>query len=225
MKALRLAVAASVLAAGAACPRLRAADDAAAAFDGAATRSFLGLVGQVRSQMNTDNKDRIPELIGGTDILMLGNEAHRLGVLKQSLSAFPKAGVDPEAVQFARNIDAILGTYQDVCADTAELYRELGRGDASAEGTPRLPELRRQMRAPQVDILNALAVLLDSVSQLPPETRPGFANTGAMVRRLQDDRDRVVAAKDVHHQFMLKLKGDLAKAYPGVDWSAKEILP
>ncbi len=225
MKALRLAVAASMLAGCIACPLLRAADAVAPGFSGEATRSYLGLVGQVRSQMNADNKDRIPSLIGGADIVMLGNEAHRLGVLRQSLSRFSKDGVDPEAVQFAANIDAILDSYQAVCADAAELYRELGREDASMQGTPRLAELRSRMRAPQVDILNAVAVLVDAMGQVAPDTRPGVVSTGAMVRKLQEDRDRVASAKDVHHLFTLKLKEVFAKRYPDVDWSAKEILP
>jgi hypothetical protein len=225
MKALRHVIAAGVLVAAFGCARSGSAEKQA--YDGASTRSFLFLVGQVRSQMNSDNKERIPALIGGADAAMLDNQASRMGVLKQSLSKFAMDNVDPDAVQFAQNVGGIIDLYQAACKDSAELYREIARQDESVPGQrPRMATIRTAMRsAPQADTLGALAALADTVEHAPGSANPKFMSSAGIVQKLRDDRDRLVAAKESHHAFTSKLKSDLAQRYPGQDWNAKEILP
>jgi hypothetical protein len=147
MKALRHALAAGILIAAFGCSRSDSADKQT--YDGASTRSYLMLVGQVRSQINSDNRERIPAMIGGVDTVMLDNQASKLGVLKQSLSKFPTDNVDPDAVQFAQNIGGIIDLYQAACKDSAELYREVARQDETIPGQkPRMPAIRAAMRGP-----------------------------------------------------------------------------
>jgi hypothetical protein len=50
-------------------------------------------------------------------------------------------------------------------------------------------------------------------------------SSAAMVQKLRDDREKLLAAKEVHHLFTLKVKADFAQRYPSQDWAAKEILP
>jgi hypothetical protein len=225
MKALRHALAAGILVAAFGCTRSGSADKQT--YDGASTRSYLLLVGQVRSQMNSDNKERIPALICGVDAAMLDNQASKLGVLKQSLSKFPTDNVDPDAVQFAQNVEGIIDLYQAACKDSAELYREVTRQDESMPGLkPRMPAIRTAMRAtPLADTLGALAALVDTMEHAGKTANPGYMSSAGMVQRLRDDHDKLLAAKESHHLFTDKVKSDFAQRYPGQDWNAKEILP
>jgi hypothetical protein len=86
MKALRMALVTGILAGVAGCSR-QAPPEAAApapaaaaatpaptsAFDGAATFAYLDAIAKVRAAVNSDNKNRIPALIRGQDIMMLGS--------------------------------------------------------------------------------------------------------------------------------------------------------
>jgi hypothetical protein len=225
MKALRHALAAGVLVAAFGCTRSGSAEKQA--YDGASTRSYLLLVGQVRSQMNSDNKERIPALICGVDTAMLDNQASRLGVLKQSLSNFATAGVDPDAVQFAQSVGGIIDLYQAACRDSAEMYREIAHQDSSLPGQkPRMPAIRAAMRgAPQADTLGALSALADTMDRAGSSSNPGYMSSAGLVQKLRDDHDRLVAAKDSHHALTGKVRADFTQRYPGQDWNAKEILP
>jgi hypothetical protein len=224
MKAFRFAIAAGVLAVAAGCSRSEA--PVKATYDGPSTRSFLLLVGQVRSQMNNDNKERIPALISGVDAAMLDDQASKLAVLKQSLSKFPTDRVDPDAVQFAQDLEGILDAYQSVCKDSAELYREVARQDEAIQGEePRMPGIKAAIRAPQVDTLGAVAALVDAMEHAGQTKKPAYMSSDGMVQKLRDDHERLLSSKESHRLFTLKVKADFAKRYPDQDWTAKEILP
>lgn len=228
MKALGYAIAVGALAATAGCSRPAPAEKPSAqgTYTGAATHGYLLLVGEVRSQMNADNRDRIPTLICGTNPAMLDNQASRIATLKRSLAGFQTAGVDPDAVQFAQDIGAILDAYQAVCLDSAELYREVAHQDEVIQGeSPRMPAIKIAMRAPQVDTLGAVAALVDAMARVGETKKPGYMTSAAIVQKLRDDREKLLAAKETHHLFTVRIKADFEKRYPSQDWKAKEILP
>lgn len=228
MKVLHIALLVGLLAGATGCSRQSTASAAPApkAYDGPATRAYLFLVGQIRSQMNSDNKERLPALIRGADSASLDNQAHRTGVLKQSLAGFSTDKVDPDAVQFAQNVEGILDAYQSSCADSAELYREVAHEDeVLTDEKPRLTQLKLAMREPQGDTLGALGVLIDALERMGDTSKPKFMSTGGLLQKLKDDRDRLVETKENHHLFTLKVKSDFTQRYPAVDWKAKEILP
>jgi hypothetical protein len=220
MKALRSALVAGFLSSALFCPR------AAAQADGAATHSYLLLVGQVRSQMNFDNKETIPGLVRTLDSVALDNQALAIGVLTHSLAGFPVEGVDPGARQFARNFDAILGAYSAVCMDCAELGREVAREDKdSIDSIPRIPRIRQALKSPLADTIGAARELIGAMERLGPEANTSGFSTAPIVKKLQADVEKLVACKEAHHQFTLKLRAELAQRFAGQDWSAKEILP
>lgn len=218
MKAVRWAVVAGVLAGAAACSRT--------GFDGPATYRYLERVGQIRTQMNADNKDRIPASIHGTDFVALGNEATRIEQLKQSVNALPTEGVDPDAVQFARNFSNILDAYKSTCSDSAELFREVVHRDETNAGTPPLmPELRSGQKEGQIDTLGAVGAMLDAEAQLAVPAASGNSTFEPVALKVRDDLKKLEEAKGTHHEFTLKLKADFAQRYPDKDWASKDILP
>jgi hypothetical protein len=227
MKALRFALVAVALAAAAGCSRSGPAEKPkTVTYDGASTRGYLLLVGQVRSQINSDNRQRIPALICGLDTVMLGNQAARISKLEQSLAGFPTDNVDPDAVQFAQNVGKILEAYQSACLDSAELFREVAHQDEVLEGQkPRIADLKNLMRAPQGDTVTALEALAAAMGKVGDTKKPGFMSSAAMVQKILDDKDKLLSAREVHHLFVLKVKTDFAQRYPTTNWVGKEILP
>jgi hypothetical protein len=114
-----------------------------------------------------------------------------MGVLKRSLANFPTDKVDPDAVQFAQNVEVILDAYQAVCADSAELYREVEHQDGLLpDAKPRMPELKTAMRPPQADTLGAVGALIDTMVHLGATAKPAFLTTDAIVQKLRDDREK-----------------------------------
>jgi hypothetical protein len=107
------------------------------------------------------------------------------------------------------------------------LYREVARQDETIPGQkPRMPAIRAAMRAaPQADTLGALAALADTVEHAGNSANPGFMSSAAMLQKLRDDHERLIAANESHHLFTIKVRSDFAQRYPGQDWNAKEILP
>lgn len=221
MKAIRYALA--VCALGLAARGALAADAPA---DGASTRGYLFLVGQVRSQMNADNREEIPALICGADASALARQASHTALLRNSLAGFKTDGVDPEALQFARNVDAILASYAAVCSDSAEFLREVAHQDAASPGSqPRLPRIRATLPSSQADVIGALGKLIDSATKLAPYTGSGPVSTASIEKKLSADLDGLLAAKEAHRKFLQTVKEDLPARYPSQDWTAREILP
>jgi hypothetical protein len=236
MKALRMALVTGMLAGAAGCSRPPPAPAPAAApaasaaapvsaYDGPATLAYLEAVGAVRSKANTDNRNRIPALIRGQDLVMLGNEAERIAQYRQTLSALPVGKVDPDALQFEKNFESILAAYESVCTDSAELFREAARTDAQKpDSTPLMGQIRSGFVAMPVDTIGAASKLVEIVQRIA-STQTGYLPITAMLEKVGDDRDKLVGAKETHRAFALKVKGDFAQRYPAVDWSAKEVLP
>jgi hypothetical protein len=234
MKALRWVLVTGVLAGAAGCSRQTPADTAAAAptaaptsaYDGAATYAYLVAVGHARAPVNSDNRDRIPALIRGQDPVMLGNEATTIAQYRQELAKLPTDKVDPDAMQFARNFEAILSSYESICTDTAELFNEATHADQQKpDSLSLMQEFRGSLKVPEADAIGAAGALVDTGDRLTANSKPGDVPITAIVGKLRDDRDKLVTAKETHHAFALKVKADFAKRYPGLDWSAKEVFP
>ena len=202
-----------------------AAPTQASAYDGAATFAYLDSVAKVRAKVNSDNKSRIPALIRGEDVMMLGNESERLAQDRQELSRLPTGRVDPDAVQFEKNFESILAAYESVCTDSAELYREASHSDEQKPDSPALlPQIKAGFSAPLVDSLGAAAKLVAVVQKIAA-SQTGYLPITAMVEKVADDREKLVGAKETHRAFAVKVKSDFAQRYPAVNWSTDEVLP
>jgi hypothetical protein len=224
MKSLRLALVAGMLAA-CGCSR-QAAATPATSYDGAATFSYLESVGKIRAQANADNKERIPPLILGVDTLMLGNEASRFSQFKQTILKLPTDKVDPDAVQFAQNFEGIIDAYAAVCSDAAELFREAKHeDDVRPDSTPILPMIHGLLAAdPRADAIGSVTALTDAMEHLNT-VKAGYLTLDPITARLRDDKEKLVAAKEVHHLFTIKVKADFTQRYPSVNWTDREALP
>ena len=175
--------------------------------------------------MNSDNKSRIPALIRGQDIMMLGNEAEHMAQFSQDLSKLAADKVDPDAVQFEKNFEAILVAYETLCTDSAELYREVKHSDEQKPDTPALlPQIRAGFKDPLVDSIGAAAKLVEIVQKISA-SQNGYLPVTAMVEKVGDDRDKLIGAKEAHRAFAVKVKADFAQRYPAVNWMTDEVLP
>lgn len=209
---------------GVACSRQEAADMPQGPADGKATYAYLGIVGRLRDPVNADNKMTIPAIIRGADIATLRNEASKMAKVEQDLAKVPTARVDPDAIQFVTNFNAIVGAYKAVCADTAELYIEVAHRDSVAPASPTLMgSLRSSLAAVQPDTIGAANALLDAVAQLAPFPQ-GSGSLDPIVATLRNDVQVLVSAKEAHHAFIAKAQAGFAQKYPTLDWGAKEIL-
>jgi hypothetical protein len=222
MNAAGLVLAIGMLAA-AGCSRQ---DEAPRAYDAARTYAYLRNVGHVRALINADNRERIPAMIRSRDSVMLGAQGAKTAEYKRNLAGLAPDGVDPEALKFARNFEAILDWYRSVCMDSAELFREMSAGDPRSPAlATAVPEIRIGTEANQGDTIGAVDSLLDSMGRADTGARAGSVYLQPILNKVRDDRDRLREAKAAHHDFTAKLKADLLKWYPGKDWNSKEILP
>jgi hypothetical protein len=233
MKALRMAVMTGMLVGVAGCSRQAPAVSAAAApsaphpaADATATYAYLEAVGRARAQVNSDNKERIPALISSQDVGSLGTEAATMAHDRQDLDKLSTDTVDPDAVQFARNFEAILAAYESVCTDSAQLFTEAARADDQKPGSSSLMGVfRGSLTTPKADAIGAAGALVDIGDRAADAAKPAELAITPIVQKLREDRDRLVAAKEAHHAFALKVRADFAQRYPNTDWSAKEVLP
>ena len=223
MNAPGLALGIAVLAAAVGCSRQ---GEAPRAYDAAKTYGYLQRVGRVRSLMNADNRDRIPAMIRGRDSVMLGAEARKTEEYKRTLAGIGSEGVDPDALKFTRNFEAILDSYRTVCADSAELFREMGQERPRPPAVAAAPlVIRIGVDTSQVDTIGAVDSLLDSMDRVDTSPKAGSAFLKPILNKVRDDRDRLRSAKVAHHDFTVTMKAEFLKWYPGRDWNSKEILP
>jgi hypothetical protein len=225
MKPFRLALVAGMVAAAGCSRQAAVAPVAAGAYDGAATQVYLAAVGKIRADANSENKERIPALIHGEDVMMLGNEAARFRQYKETLVQIPAAKVDPDAVQFAQNFAAIVDCYASVCNDSAELFREAAHEDElKPDSRPLVPEIKESLPDVEVDAISAVNSLVEAMGHLD-YAKSGYVSLDPIVARLRDDREKLVAAKEVHHLFTMKIKPDFSQKYPDINWSDRDVLP
>jgi hypothetical protein len=223
MNAQRLVLMIGVLAACVGCTRR---DEASKAFRAAETHSYLQKVGQIRVLINSDNKERIPAMIRGQDLVMLGAQGEKTDEYEHTLSTLRSTGVDPDAVTFTKNFEAILDSYKAVCLDSAELFREIKKANARASGPAiALPGLSPGGEPYKGDTIAAIDLLLESLARMDSAARAGTVFLQPMVDKVRDDRDRLRSAKVAHHEFTKKLKAEFPLRYPDLDWTSKEILP
>jgi hypothetical protein len=165
-------------------------------------------------------------MIRNRDSVMLATEGAKADEYKRTLAGLGPEGVDPEALTFARNFEAILDSYRSVCMDSAELFREMGQESPRPPALAvALPAIRLGTEASQSDTIAAVDSLLDSMGRTDTSAKPGSVFLQPILNNVRDDRDRLRAAKVTHHDFTVKLKAELLKWYPGKDWGSKEILP
>ncbi len=190
------------------------------------TRAYLKQVGQIRARINAENRDQIPVMIRTQDRAQLADEAARCGEDARTLAALPAGRVDPDALKFTRNFAAILEAYQTACLDAAELFRKLKEEQArSTDPVLGPPDLKFDPADDQRDTLLTLNVLLDHLTRTGASDRVRWALLAPSIEQLRGDRDRLRSAKETHHDFTLKLRPDLARRYPGTDWTSKDLLP
>jgi hypothetical protein len=224
MKALRLALATGALAA-AGLPLTAQSDPHAAPDVGAATLAYLGAVGRIRAQVNSDNRERIPALILGGDAAALAKEETRIVQFKRDVAGLPTENVDSDAVQFADNFGAILAAYAAVCSDSSELFREAARADRQPDSRHLVAGIKRELNTAMTDAIGAAGALAEACDRLAASAQPARLTIEPIVGKVRDDRDTLVAAKDAHREFTKKVKDDLPQRYPSIDWTPKEILP
>jgi hypothetical protein len=223
MKARRLLLMIGVLAACAGCSRDGGTQKAYGAKE---TYSYLQEVGQIRLLINTDNKDRIPAMIRGQDAVMLGAQGAKTEEYRQTLIALKAVGVDPEALMFKKNLEAILDSYRSVCLDTAELFREIKAANARPSGPHiDLPPAIFGSLAYKSDTLGTIDSLLESLGRMDVNPGGGAVSLKPIVDKVREDRDKLKSAKVTHHDFTNKLKAEFPLRYPDLDWTSKEILP
>ena len=219
MKGLRSAILAGFFACAAGCAQR------GPTYDGAATYGYLSNVGLIRAKMNADNRERIPALVHAEDPAPLSSEASKMEQFRVELGKLSTDQVDPDALHFTQSLEEILAGYEAICSDSAELYRELANQDQHSPGhAPTLAALKGDLKGVQVDAIGAAGTLVDAMSRLPAPASGSFS-FDAVVQKLHDDQVKLVDAKEAHHRFTDKIKGDFAQRYPGKDWASKEILP
>jgi hypothetical protein len=189
------------------------------------TFRYLTEIGRIRSQVNTDNRDTIPELLQGQDPVALRDQAKTMDGYKQALDGIDTTDVDLEAVQFKANFDAIVDAYKSICVDSAELYKQVAADDSKPGASPMLHARGAKVELMLNDTLGAANSLLAILEQIIPASSPGRAALQPTVDKLHADVDRLRKAKDLHHDFTQKIKADFADRYQGTDWSNKDILP
>jgi|GEM_PF-6226870 len=223
MKAPGLVLTVAALAAAVGCSRL---DDAPRPYDAAQTFGYLQRVGRVRQQVNVDNRERIPAMIRSRDSVMLSAEGAKTQEYKRAVAGLATGGVDPDAIKFTQNFEAILDSYRSVCMDSSELFREMGReGPRAPALAGSIPVIKVGAEAAQTDTIGAVDSLLDSMDRTDTAAKAGPVFLQPILNKVRDDRDKLRSAKAAHHDFTVKLKAELVKWYPGKDWSSKEILP
>jgi hypothetical protein len=212
-----------VLAACAGCSR---SEGTQKAFGAKETFGYLQKVGQIRLLINTDNKERIPAMIRGQDIMMLGAQGTKADEYKQTLLALNPSRVDPDALTFAKNFEAILDSYKSVCVDAAELFREIKAANARPSGPHiDLPTATFGSQANQIDTIGAIDWLLESLGRTDINSKGEAFSLQPIISKVREDRDKLRSAKMSHHEFTDKLKAELPLRYPDLDWASKEILP
>lgn len=228
MKTFRFALVVGLLAAGSVCPRLESAEDSGSQNGAgpAQTYRYLQEVGKIRALINADNKGRIPALIHDQDPAALEAQVSKIEGYKQDLSKLAADGVDAEALQFSQNFGAILDAYRSVCADAAELYRRAVKGDASGpESAGLMSAIKGGLPPVQADTLGAVASLVSTISQLNEGVKAHADFLGPLAQKLREDRERLVTAKEVHHNYTIKVKSVFEQRYPNDDWAARDVLP
>ncbi|HXQ81463.1 MAG TPA: hypothetical protein VN775_09130 [Opitutaceae bacterium] len=223
MNAQRLVLMVGVLAASAGCSRH---DEPPRVFGATETYAYLQRVGLIRALINTDNKDRIPAMIRSQDVALLGAQSEKTDEYRHTLSTLKPSGVDPDALTFTKNFEAILDSYKSVCLDSAELFREIKKANARPSGpTIVLPEIRFGTEAYQSDTIGTIDSLLESLDRMDAGAASGAVSLRAIVERVREDRDKLRSAKVAHHEFTSKMKAEFPQRYPDQDWTSKEILP
>ncbi len=191
-----------------------------------ATQTYLQKVGQVRALINADNRVRIPEMIRGGDVDKLLAQVPRLEEYKQSLAKIERSGVDPDALRFTQNFEAILDSYSFVCADLAEFFREIRESNARQPAPASMPPaIRFGEESNQADTIGMIDLMLESMDRMDAAAKAAAAFLQPAAKKVGDDRDRLKAAKAAHHEFTEKLKAEFPGRYPGVDWTSRDILP
>ncbi len=222
MNARRTLLAVLAAVAVSACP----AQDSGSKFASAdTTYRYLTEIGRIRSQVNTDNKETIPELIQGQDPVALHDQAKKMEGYKQSLDAIDPTDVDSEAVLFKANFSAIVDAYKSICADSAELYKEVATADAKPGASPMLHPRGARFQLMLNDTLGAVDSLLAVLNEVDPASNASRAALQPIVDKLHADTDRLRKAKDTHHDFTQKIKADFTDRYQGTDWTNRDILP
>jgi hypothetical protein len=203
-----------------------AAQDSGAKFASADTTfRYLTEVGRVRAQVNTENREILPGLLQAQDPAALRDEAKKMDGYKQALDAIDSTDVDSEAVQFKTNFGAIVDAYKSICVDSASLSMQVAADDAKPGASPMLHAKDAKLELMLNDTLGAVDSLLAILEQIDPASSAARAALQPNVDKLHADEDRLRKAKDVHHDFTLKIKGDFTDRYQGTDWSNKDILP
>jgi hypothetical protein len=189
------------------------------------TYRYLREIGRVRADVNTDNRETIPSLLQGQDPSALIDEAKKMAGYKSTVDNIDPTDVDPDAVQFKDSFKVIVESYRSVCADAAELYKEVAAADAKPGAHPMLHAKGSRLELMQNGTLAAMDSLLDVLGHVDKDAHPGRAALQPIVDKLRADEDKLKAAHDSHHDLTAKLKAEFADRYQGTDWTAREILP
>jgi hypothetical protein len=222
MKARRSLLAVLAAVAVSAC----AAQDSGSKFASAdTTYRYLTEIGRIRSKVNTDNRETIPALIQGQDPAALHDQAKKLDGYRQALDAIDITDVDSEAVQFKANFSNIVDSYKSICVDSADLFRQVAAADAMPGASPMLHRRGAKLQLMLNDTLGAVDSLLAIVADINPSSSPSRAALQPIADKLRADEDRLRKAKDTHHDFTQKIKGEFTDRYQGTDWSNRDILP
>jgi hypothetical protein len=189
------------------------------------TYRYLREVGRVRSLVNSDNRETIPNLLQGQDPAALIDEAKKMDGYKETVDNIDPTDVDPDAVQFKESFKVIVDSYKTVCLDAAELYKEVAAADAKPRANPMLYPRGGKLELMINGTLGALDSLFGVLDNVDRDSHPGRSALQPIVDKLHADEDKLKAAHDSHHDFTAKLKSELTDRYQGTDWTAREILP
>jgi hypothetical protein len=189
------------------------------------TYRYLREVGRVRSEVNTENRETIPNLLQGQNPVALADEAKTLAAYKHTVDNIDPTDVDPDAVKFKDSFNAIVDSYMAVSLDSAELFKAVALADAKPGARPILHPRGGKLELFLNGTLAAMDSLLAVLDQVDRDSHPGRAALQPIVDKLRADEANLKAAHDSHHDFTAKLKAELTDRYPGTDWTAREILP
>jgi hypothetical protein len=194
--------------------------------EAAQTRAYLQQVARIGSLASGDYRERIPPMIRGHDLSMLGAQGAQLREHMRVLAALGSSGVDPDALKFTHNLRALLEAYASLCQDTAELFREVRAGGPRLPGAPGpSPAIAIAPVSSPDDTIGTVDVLLQSLERTDLSAKDGEVFLAPIVGRVRADWETLRSAQAAQDAFTLKFKAELKERYPGIDWTSKELFP
>jgi hypothetical protein len=193
---------------------------------GPKTYQYLREVGLVRMLLATDDQERIPPVIIRRQEGKLRQMIQRTEVYKQVLAGISKEGVDPDAIEFTKNLEGELDAFKFDGLDTAELIAKLREAESRHLGPSLLPPVAKGVAAVEEEnVLAAVGALLEFLNDMNLRHEAEMRFVAPFVEKVRADQGQLIAAKTKLRDTAVRIKEDLMHRFPDQDWTVPEVLP